>query len=645
MRPEFGRCLAASAAPGLDCRGICGPRRRFDDAELDVCGGVRHRVGGVAGCSGNNAVGPADPGPAGPGPAEPTDPTDPADPAPDGGTAFDAALERASMAQSEAERLVEAAEAAAGDVGTDEARTAAQAAIKAARDALAKAVADARALVALAQGDANLRGRAEDRIGKATASQTAGEARLAAGEAGIAAAQAATQWSARPSIGRAAVPAFPEVRAVRAIRTNAAGTAHSPDIVDADSFPAVQYEQGKVLISDGEAASGDLLRMRGFFPLYIHNLQKDFRNDDLSSLDYGEHSKLFGGLRITPTGLVVSYGGHRGGGIDMRRRVGTGAVSTGRPQHLTWNALDTRGWDLTLSFGEPSVSPEGNGEVHWAARLMPDPGQIADGAPADTRGRLLVDGRPSPVGTYTVWLSNHADVETNLEPVEGSSYPGGSYPDDDDNSFLKYAAYGMMTFQAWEEQFDYTSFGWNRDDRVNIFHLGYDAFANEDGRRTTDIGEAVSDGRFTGLTIGFELDNISRGGLNATSGIDLRLSKRLRGEVELTATISRTASDNSIEGKIRNLEVWDSRGYWKDYANISGDIALGSGSIDAKGEYRGTITGVTGFGDGQYFGNFYGPVLDLETAGAWFLDGTNQGADAVRKAAMGSFGAKPALAE
>ena len=542
------------------------------------------------------------------------------------------------MAQSEAERLVEAAEAAAGDVGTDEARTAAQAAIKAARDALAKAVADARALVALAQGDANLRGRAEDRIGKATAAQTAGEAKLAAGEAGIAAAQVATHWSAQASIGRSAVPAFLEVRAVRRIRTNAAGTAHREDLLDADSFPAVPYEPGKVLIGEGVAGASNLLRMRGFHPLLIHDQHRGFLTEYNGPLGVGAYTRFVGGLRITEAGLVLEIGGKNAEGVDFRQTVDE------RPGELSPApaSLDTRGWDLTLTFGEPTRSPEGNGEYYWEARLMPDPRQIAADADAENLARLLVDGRPYPVGTYKVWLSNHAGVETNLEPAEGGSYSGGSYPDDDVNSFLNYAAYGMKTFEAS----DRTPYDWQRRDRVHSFHVGYDAFEDENGKRTTNFGEVVKDGKFTGLTIALELDGISRGYSDAPASFNLRTARRLRGDIELTATISGTAADNSIEGKIRNLEVWDSRGYWKDYASIPGDITLGSASIGANGQYGGSITAVTGFSSGRYAGAFYGPVSGLETAGAWYMDGA---ADVTmgnfERGLIGSFGAKPASAE
>ena len=365
---------------------------------------------------------------------------------------------------------------------------------------------------------------------------------------------------------------------------------------------------------------------------WIDNENRQLRTSNVGRPLTDVEQYIVAGLRVTPAGLVVRMGGRAAEGMDFRR------TYSGRPATVSFvaNSVDVHGWDLTLTFGEPTSSPEGNGENYWAARLMPDPSQIAEGVASSTKDRLLVDGRPSPVGTYTLWLSNHAGVETNLEPAEGSSYPARSYPEDDDNSFLKYAAYGMMTFQA-SEQFPYE---WSRHDRVQSFHLGYDAFADESGRRTTDIKEAVSGGTFTGLAIGLELDRILRTPLNSFSSFDLRVAKRLRGEVELTATISGAASDNNIEGRIRNLEVWDSRGYWKGYASIADDIELGTGNIGANGQYRGAITGVAGFGDGQYFGSFYGPVSGLETAGAWFLDGTNQGADAVEKAVMGSFGAK-----
>ena len=254
-----------------------------------------------------------------------------------------------------------------------------------------------------------------------------------------------------------------------------------------------------------------------------------------------------------------------------------------------------------------------------------------------------MDGRPSPVGTYVLRLSNHVGAETNLEPADG-----GSYPDDDENTFLNYAAYGMMTFRLSDE-FSYATYSWNRYDRVHGFHLGYDAFKNEEGRRTIDIDEdeAVSSGKFTGYAMALEFDRIphpSGPGVNAGSSIDLRAgaTKQLRGEVELTATISGTASNNRISGTIGNLEVWDSNGYWKDYASVTGDIVLSTATIGADGYYGGNITGVTGFANSHYIGAFYGPKSDLETAGSWYLQGSNSVSGALRKSVVGSFGAKRA---
>ena len=573
---------------------------------------------GIAGCSGNNAAAP----PATPG--EPTEPSGPTDPEPDQRTdaekEFDKALKSATAMLEDALEAVEMAKERAGEAATAEDRAAAREALSDAQDDLAEALEAAQALSA-PTGDDLRSGQAMGLVSRAEDAQTAESEEIKR-------VQASTQWSAGEGVTRVPVPAaLPEVRAVRRIRTNAAGDADNEELLDAAHFKAVRYEPGNVLISKGEASTGKLLRMRGYHPVYINNLSRQLFNSDLGrSVNYDRWAEVVAGLRITGDGLVMEIGGRRADGIDFRRSVGL------QPSGLTRGAQDTRGWDLTLTFGEPTRSPEGNGEAYWEARLMPDPGQIADGADATTRARFLVDGRPSPVGTYKLWLSNHAGVETNLEPTD----PDEAYPEDDVNSFLKYAAYGMMTFQAS----DRSPYDWQRNDRAHGFHLGYDAFEDEDNKRATDIGEAVSNGKFAGLTIALELDRVARGALNALTAIDLRTAKRLRGDVELTATISDTASDNNIEGRIRNLEVWDSRGYWKDYATIPDDIALGSASIDAKGEYRGTITGVTGFAAGQYYGNFYGPVSGLEVAGAWMLNGTNSGADAVERAIVGSFGAK-----
>ena len=596
--------------------------------------------GGVAGCSSNNAAAPTDPA------AGRIDP-EPSNPAPGERTeaerSFDEAYRKAEEALDEAVKAVGSARTLADEAATAEERAAVREALSAAQDGLDAAAEAARALSA-PTGDDLRHGQAVGLVSRATAAQRDESERIED-------AQASTQWSAGEAFARRPVPAaLPEVGVVRRIRTNAAGTADNPDLVGGASFPAVPYEPGKVLISEGEASSGDdVLRMRGFFPERMHDQSKRLWNSFGFNINYRNQNSdalssstfFYAGLRITETGLVVEMGGKGSDGTDLRRQVwlqfNRGPSSLYFPLDPPY-PLDPHGWDLALTFGEPMPSPEGNGERYWAARLMPDPGQVADGADAATRAKYLVDGQPYRIGTYNLWLSNHAGVETNLEPAD----PDETYPDDDVNSHLKYAAYGMMTFASSDRFARTTALGPHIRDRVQAFHVGYDAFEDKSGRRTTNIGEAVSGGKFTGLTIALELDRISRGNVNGSTTIDVPAARRLRGDVELTATISGTASNNAVKGKIRNLEVWDSRGYWKDYASIADDIELGSGSINADGQYDGTITGVAGFGDGAYGGSFYGPTSDLETAGAWFLHGTNQGADAVHRAIAGSFGAKRA---
>ena len=582
----------------------------------------------LGGCSGNGA-------------AAPTGPAGSAEPAPDERTEaqknFDQAFDRAEAELAEARENVSRVLAELAAAESDEGREEARAKLDAARTSLSDAESSAQALSALAS-DASMRERAADLLRRATEARDIDAKKIGAaiGEA---------HWPARASVIRVPVQAaLPEVGVVRRIRENAAQTGNSPDLLTAGSFPAVPYAPGKVLISEGEASSGDLLRMRGYTVSQFDNLYWELQASNYDDLFYGDRSILVAGLRVTPSGLVVTMGGRGAAGIDFRRQIG------GRPSslYIGGGSRDRFGWDLTLTFGEPTRSPEGNGEFYWAARLMPDETQTAVGSsPALDVLRFVVDGRPKQTGTYTLYLSNHAIAERNLEPVEGSvAYPGAAYPEDDVNSYLKYAAYGMMTFHASDQfPYDYVRF-----DRVQSFHSGYDAFTSASGGKTTDIGEAVSNGKFTGLTIALELDRIPRGNADDQTSIDLRLAKRLRGDVELTATISGTASDNTIKGRIKNLEIWDNRGYWKDYARIPDDIELESASIDAKGEYRGTITDVPGFNrpytgesqEGQYVGTFYGPVSALETAGSWFLHGDKDGH---RKAVVGSFGAKRTPAE
>ena len=224
---------------------------------------------------------------------------------------------------------------------------------------------------------------------------------------------------------------------MRRIRSNAAGTGDNPNILKVTTHPAVPYEAGKVLISEGEAASGDMLPMWGFGSDRIWSNTLRFTPNYNRGVPY-DNTVLDGyvflaALRITPAGLVMEIGGRGSDGMDLRRVVGIAPPAGVGPSDVYYAndppAADPHGWDLILTFGEPASSPEGNGEAYWAARLMPDPGQIAAGADADTRAKFLVGGRPYHIGTYKLWLSNHAGAETNLEPADGGSYPDQRFVD------------------------------------------------------------------------------------------------------------------------------------------------------------------------------------------------------------------------
>ena len=575
------------------------------------------------------------------GPAAPTTP-DPADPAaPDDRTAdekaFDDALAEAERDLAAARRLVDTAERAAAAAGTDAARTAAQMDIDEARDALAAAVRAAKALSAPA-GDYDRIGAAAIQVDKAEAAEDEDGTKLRMAE-GI------TGWAGSSAlvIGKEILRPAPALTAVRRLRRNADGTDAATLLKDADIL-AVMHEEGKIVMSaDGLGSSGDRLRMRGIPVTHALGTEQplDQRQflafgaatpaprpylDPHGSGNNGAEPKLVAGLRITPSGLVVDLGGKGATGMDVRRA----ANYAGYGQVL--NDGSSGGYDLTLDFGRPAASPEGNAEHYWNAALMPSPEHLED------HGSVFKDGeRIVPLGAYALRLSNHAGLDKNLEDPDD---PAASARDDV-NHYLSYAAYGHMEFRY--------SLGGSTvmpSQRTFPFHVGYDAFKDEEGMRTTDIADGIAKGTFKGRTLAsqFAIDvNYGGGGLGEWPLLTGAQYLRLRGDVELTATISGTAADNKISGKITNLESWDAKGFWEDYAAISGDLTLQESGIGAAGSFAGVVdtTSVSAtFAEGGYKGNFYGPPASLEAAGIWYLqDGDNDRATARNLSIVGSFGA------
>ena len=589
---------------------------------------------------------PADPGTTDPDPADPgtTDP-DPADPPADGMTEaerFDKKLKEAEDDLAAARNGVTAAVAGTGDIA-------------AARKALTDAIAAARALEA-PPDDSGRTARAVRLALKADAAEAEDLPRLRAAESSAGAGWAASSLVIERLLGT------PEVAAVRNRRRNADGTDKATLLKDAD-IPAVTYEDGKVVMSPGLASSGDRLRMRGA-PV-THTLGSTITGDTRVFLAYGTQPnsdrpnqyldpakptpgvspvsiantisandggdpKLVAGLTITPGGLVVDLGGKGATGIDLRLSEsydGYGQI---------WTAgSTTNGYDLKLDFGPPATSPEGDAEHYWTAALMPTTEHLRLYSSTFRDGERIV-----PLGTYALRLSNHIGRDRNLEDPDD---PVASARDDV-NHYLSYAAYGHMEFRHPPGQGGNTVMPVQR---IFPFHVGYDAFKDEAGMSSTDIADAdkITNGKFKGRTTAAQFRQDNYGGIGVGNWPRLTGAHylRLRGDVTLTATISGTAADNRISGKITNLESFsNSKGEWENYAAISGALTLQATDIDAKGEFRGVVgtASLPLFSEGGYRGNFYGPPARLEAAGIWYLQDGHQGTSAAENLyILGSFGA------
>ena len=207
----------------------------------------------------------------------------------------------------------------------------------------------------------------------------------------------------------------------------------------------------------------------------------------------------------------------------------------------------------------------------------------------------------------------------------------GSAADDDYHRYLSHAAYGM--FQQLD---NINAYGTKRPKygRSQAFHVGYDAFADAKGAKTTDLKDQL-EGTFKGRTMAHALVS-NRPVDNASSQFE-----SLRGDIELEAKIG-GAGANTVEGKIDNLEYFNSGG-WNGGYEVS-EVTL-SGVIAADGSYKGTAAADTEgakiySAGGSFSGNFYGPKDKPETAGWWELSnsenlGTNQPAS---RRIIGSYG-------
>ena len=601
-------------------------------------------------CSGGNPTAPAAPTDPGNGSPENGGPGT-TDPGADGRTeaekAFDAALAKAEADLAAARNRVAAAAVA---VGTEDGRTTALADIAAARKELTDAVGAARALEA-PSGDSERIERAARLVRRADAASAEDLATLRAAES------RSTGWSGTSALIEESKILRP-VTATRSRRRNADGT-DAATLLNAEKLPPVMYEDGKIVMSPGLASSGDRLRMRGI-PVVITSLpQVGGSNRNRRYLYFGgppwgtrtllvdpfgggnngvEPDTLegltFAGLRITPSGLVVDIGGKGAQGLDFR--LPSVFTNFARVQPDGSNG----GYDLNLEFGLPLASPEGNAERYWVGALTPTLEHRRMSTIAD---RFRVGEREIPLGVYSMRLSNHAGVDRNLEDPDD---PEASARDDT-HYYLSYAAYGHMEFVdsiANRSNTDTITPG----RRTFPFHAGYDAFKDEAGMKTTDVADAdkIARGTFRGRTLASQFRIVSVGFHGDYPQLSGTHYLRLRGDVRLTATISGTAADNRISGAITNLESWNEKGYWEDYARITSALTLQATDINAGGEFRGVIDTASlspTFEEGGYRGNFYGPLAGLEAAGIWYLQDGNPAstgsASEVKLSIVGSFGA------
>ena len=566
-------------------------------------------------------------------PTTPKTPTDPGTPAPAPAPAPDDRTDEqkaADQAMDDARRAVERANSAARSAATNRARDAAQGLIDNARTALNRALALWNAAFEAARG---LPTTPSNIVKLDRVSMERDEARAAAAllRAQLDRAEGSIGWSGVSVVATAiSRPVVIPRTAIDVERTERIES--SADVatrLKAANLPAVMFEAGKNVMQDGQSSSGDRLRMRGIPVRYTHAGSGVLRHPNGAAVAAGSSHNILAGLTITRSGLAIDLGGDgRQPGSDLRITLNAaGEIGSG-----TANA-----YDLALDFGRPASSPTGNAEHYWAADLMPTAAQVtADETDFKNGTRTLA------LGTYYLRMSNHLGFDSKLEYPEPDAAP---YPIDDVNYYLSYAAYGLFDFLPRSNGAgdEIPGQGRARAGRIFPFHVGYDAFKDAAGKKVTDVADAdkITRGKFTGRTIAQELVANEPYPYDVKPPAITTDAVLLRGDVELTATISGTAASNKISGKIKNLESWDTRGHWEDYARITGDVMLSEGDIAANGSFTGVVAdpdgSATAFAAGAYRGSFYGPLSGLEAAGAYLINYDPAGS--VERSIVGGFGA------
>ena len=638
-------------------------------------------------CSSNNPTGTSSGGTGTGGTGTTTDGNGDGDGGGDGGTES-SELQEARTAYTNARTAVSRATMAAQDATTEEDRAEARRLVGLARAAITDAVNKAQAAVDAVGAGAEYdeaRGNAITFQNTVTAYQRAELPKLVAAEGplfwfnGELVRRAIADGSVRvPADGENKLrgPNDGIRRTSRTKDTSATDTTQiantEPLTVKSADFKAIMYADGKEVFSvSDDAEGGDEFRVDGYVSPLHSSVDADFALKTGLKMTADGPEIRTGGTVIAaaagggrpPDSAII--GGLHGNYLDLRKKV-TQGIGAG--------ALDTAGWDLLIKFDEPQTrsaasvaaprgitSWAGNSEFHWRAVARPDPRQL-DPAQTDyyAAGTFTQLKGYERLGTYDLVLSNLVDVDRRLEPVSGSGLPAN--PDDDENYYLKYAAYGIFRFEADPMLGGFaTNNELSRYSRVQAMHFGYEAFKDETGKKTTDIGKAL-DGTFRGMTSAFAFKGTKFSG--ATGGTEDFESKQLRGDVELKVTIPKSTGSGTLIGTMSNFEEWNGQ-YWKAYSDTF-KIAFDNGTVDTAmsigddGKFTGKArltagaadaltAGATGTvnesGIGEVTGSFYGPkddADDLEIAGSWVLghlSGT-VGRLSTKWNVVGSFGAK-----
>ena len=316
--------------------------------------------------------------------------------------------------------------------------------------------------------------------------------------------------------------------------------------------------------------------------------------------------------------------------------------------------------DVQVTFGLPAAAPNASPAWYWNVRVpLPDGASSLDRNLA-AQFDYTYNSERDNLGAYEMWLTNLGRIDLNLE-----NSGAAPYTQDDESRYLSYAAYGLFVFSDNLGSFQKVA-------RAQALHFGFEAFADSDDARTTDISSAIT-ATFTGRTMAHRYLHLAGG--------DQRRGDReeLLADITLNASIGGSGG-GGITGEISNFRMIGPDGLWhrhsgivdpdaterlvlagaayKDNANASGvfndandnTYKSSPATISADGSYKGGVflqtktggswtdktdkfdtTVTTGTGTGgtalpgtsQFGGRFYGPtnngLKDLETAGHWFL--------------------------